>query len=197
MLRPAVGNPPLAHDIGAAPTVTSMSDRAVPDPYDFLPELPTFTLESDDLAEGARLADAQASGMFGVPGGEDRSPHLRWSGYPAGTRSFVVTMYDPDAPTLSGFWHWAVFDIPASVNELVAGAAVPDGATVLRNDAGFAGYVGAGPPPGHGTHRYLFAVHSLEVESLGLDDSASPAFLGFNLFMQATARARLNGTYSR
>jgi Raf kinase inhibitor-like YbhB/YbcL family protein len=174
-----------------------MSDRAVPDPYDFLPELPTFVLESDDLVEGGRLADAQASGMFGVPGGEDRSPHLRWYGFPETTRSFAVTMYDPEAPTLSGFWHWAMCDIPASVTELAAGAPPPEGAVVLRNDAGFAGYVGAGPPPGHGTHNYLFAVHALEVESLGLDANATPAFLGFNLFMQAKARARLNGTYSR
>jgi Raf kinase inhibitor-like YbhB/YbcL family protein len=169
----------------------------VPDPYDFLPELPTFVLESDDLVEGGRLADAQASGMFGVPGGEDRSPHLRWHGFPESTRSFAVTMYDPEAPTLSGFWHWAMCDIPASVTELAAGAPPPEGAVLLRNDAGFAGYVGAGPPPGHGIHNYLFAVHALEVESLGLDANATPAFLGFNLFMQAKARARLNGTYSR
>jgi Raf kinase inhibitor-like YbhB/YbcL family protein len=174
-----------------------MTDRVPPDPYDFLPELPAFTLESADLAEGARLADVQASAAFGVPGGEDRSPHLRWSGFPAGTRSFAVTMYDPEAPTLSGFWHWAMCDIPASINELAAGAPAPDGAVVLRNDAGFAGYVGAGPPPGHGIHNYLFAVHALEFESLGLDASATPAYLGFNLFLQATARARLNGTYSR
>lgn len=174
-----------------------MTDRVPPDPYDFLPELPTFLLESDDIADGERLADVHASGAFGVPGGEDRSPHLRWSGFPADTRSFALTMFDPDAPTVSGFWHWAVCDIPATITELAAGAPAPEGAVVLRNDAGYAGFVGAGPPPGHGTHRYLFAVHALGVESLGLDASAPPAFLGFNLFMQATARARLSGTYDR
>jgi len=168
-----------------------------PDPYDFLPALTPFELASDDLVDGERMADVHASGAFGVPGGEDRSPHLRWSGFPAGTRSFAVTVFDPDAPTASGFWHWALCDVPADVTELASGAAPPAGAVVLRNDAGYAGYVGAGPPEGHGPHRYIVAVHALPVETLGIDAAASPAFLGFNLFLHATARARLTATYER
>jgi Raf kinase inhibitor-like YbhB/YbcL family protein len=181
-----------------------MSDRAVPpDPYDFLPALETFTLTSGDVADGQTLAPVHASRVFGVPGGEDHSPALAWSGFPAGTRSFAVTVFDPDAPTLSGFWHWAVFDIPGDVTELAAGAGTPDsgllpaGAIQLRNDAGFAGYVGAGPPPGHGRHRYLFAVNALPVERLDLAADAPSAQLGFNLFMHATARARLTATFER
>jgi Raf kinase inhibitor-like YbhB/YbcL family protein len=175
-----------------------MTDRVPPpDPYDFLPALPTFTVVSDDFADGDRLPDVHASAAFGVPGGEDRSPSLRWSGFPAGTQSFALTVFDPDAPTASGFWHWAVCDLPAEVTELAAGAELPDAALVLRNDAGFPGFVGAGPPPGHGPHRYIFAVHSLPVATLGIDATASPAYLGFNLFLHATARARLTATYSQ
>lgn len=179
-----------------------MSDRVPPpDPYDFLPALPPFTLESDDITDGAALAAVHASAIFGVPGGADRSPQLRWSGFPAEAKSFAVTVLDPDAPTASGFWHWSVFDIPADVTELASGAGtaegagVPSGAVQLRNDAGFAGFVGAGPPPGHGPHRYIVAVHAVGVESLGIPPEASPAYLGFNLFAQAIARARLTATF--
>lgn len=175
-----------------------MTDRVPPpDPYGFLPDLPTFTVESDDLVDGQRMPDLHASAAFGVPGGEDRSPHLRWSGFPEETKSFAVTCFDPDAPTASGFWHWAVCNIPVSVTELATGAEAPDGAVVLGNDAGFSGFVGAGPPPGHGTHRYMFVVHAVGVEELEVSDDASCAFLGFNLFMQGIARARLTATYER
>ncbi len=181
-----------------------MSDRVPPpDPYDFLPALPSFTLESDDLVDGAPLPAVHASAIFGVPGGADRSPHLRWSGFPAETKSFAVTVFDPDAPTASGFWHWSLFDIPADVTELAAnagsadGAGLPAGAVQLRNDAGFPGFVGAGPPPGHGPHRSLVAVHASGVESLGSPPEAAPAELGFNLFAQGIARARLTATFEQ
>lgn len=170
-------------------------------PYDALPAVPSFTVTSADVTDGASLANDQVSGVFGA-GGKDVSPQLSWSGFPAETKSFAVTVYDPDAPTASGFWHWAVADIPASVTELPAGAGseggtLPAGAVMLRNDGGFAGYVGAAPPAGHGPHRYFIVVHAVDVESLGVPPEASPAFLGFNLFSHTLARATLVGTYEQ
>lgn len=176
---------------------------ASPDPYTFLPEVPTFHVTSTDIVDGKTLDVPQASGAFGVPGGADRSPQLSWSGFPVETKSFVVTVYDPDAPTASGFWHWAVLDIPASVTSLEAnagtqdGAGLPAGAVQLKNDAGFAGYVGAAPPAGHGPHRYFTVVHAVDVESLGLPAEATPAFLGFNLFSHTLARATITPTFQQ
>ena len=108
-------------------------------PYDFLPDLPGFTLTSADIADTQPLKMAQVSGIMGA-GGEDVSPQLSWSGFPEQTRSFAVTVFDPDAPTASGFWHWAVANLPATVTELPAGAGdgsvLPGDALTLRNDAG-------------------------------------------------------------
>jgi Raf kinase inhibitor-like YbhB/YbcL family protein len=169
-------------------------------PYDELPQLPTFELTSDDLVDGATLDTSQVSGLMGA-GGSDTSPQLSWSGFPADTKSFAVTVYDPDAPTASGFWHWAVADIPVTTTSLSSGAGddegtgLPDGAVQFANDAGLKRYVGAAPPPGHGPHHYYVVVHALDVESLGLPAGASPAYLGFNLFSHAIARATLVGTY--
>lgn len=169
-----------------------------PDPYEFLPPVPAFQVTSADLTDGEPMPQPHASGKMGVPGGADRSPQLSWSGFPDGTRGFAVTVYDPDAPTASGFWHWVVAGLPASVTELPSGAAdggLPDGAVQLRNDAGFAGYVGAAPPAGHGRHRYFVVVHALDTADLGVPAEASPAYLGFNLFSHTLARATLVATY--
>jgi len=172
------------------------------DPYASLPQVPSFTVESDDVKDGVPLGMAQVSGILG-PGGQDVSPHLAWSGFPADTQSFVVTVYDPDAPTASGFWHWAVADIPASVTELPSGAGdeqgsgLPDGAFQLRNDGGAARYLGAAPPPGHGPHRYFTVVHAVDVPSLGIGPEATCAFLGFNLFGHTLARATIAPTYEQ
>ena len=171
-------------------------------PYDTLPEVSSFEVTSTDVKDGAALPTQHLSGIFGA-GGEDISPQLSWSGFPSETKSFVVTCYDPDAPTACGFWHWAVVDIPASVTSLPSGAGdetgsgLPPGAFQLRNDAGLARYLGAAPPPGHGPHRYFFVVHAVGVETLGIPREASNAFLGFNLFSQTLARATLVCSHER
>jgi Raf kinase inhibitor-like YbhB/YbcL family protein len=171
-----------------------------PNPYDALPKLPSFTLASDSITDGQPLATPQISGIMGA-GGEDVSPQLSWSGFPEETRSFAVTVYDPDAPTLSGFWHWAVANLPATCTELPSGVGegseLPGSAVTLVNDAGMRRYIGAAPPPGHGHHRYFVAVHAVKVEKLELSEDASPAYLGFNLFMNAIARAVIVGTYEQ
>ncbi|WP_306367310.1 YbhB/YbcL family Raf kinase inhibitor-like protein [Nocardiopsis sp. CC223A] len=173
-----------------------------PSPYDFLPPVAPFTVTSTDVADGRLLSRAQVSGIMGA-GGEDVSPQLSWSGAPEGTQSFAVTCFDPDAPTASGFWHWAVANIPADVTELPAGAgsgeagALPAGAVTLRNDAGGHRYIGAAPPAGHGPHRYFFVVHAVNVPELAVDASASPAFLGFNLFSHSIGRAIITPVYEQ
>lgn len=167
-------------------------------PYDELPQLPGFTVTSHDVTDGAAMSTAQVSGIMGA-GGQDVSPELSWSGFPAGTKSFAVTVYDPDAPTASGFWHWAVADIPASTTSLASGAGdengsgLPSGAVQLRGDSGAARFIGAAPPAGHGAHSYYIAVHAVDVDSLGIGTDATPAFLGFNLFFHAIGRARMVG----
>lgn len=179
----------------------SNSARA-PLPYDFLPPVPPLTLASDDIADGSALTNAQIANIMGLTG-ENQSPHLRWSDVPYGTKSFAVTCFDPDAPTGCGFWHWVLFDIPDSVTELPRGAGsgamagLPNGAVHARNDMGVLGYVGAAPPPGHGDHRYVFAVHALGVATLGLDADATPAYVGFNLTFNALARGTIVATFGR
>jgi len=173
-----------------------MANESKPSPYDALPTLPTFSLTSPELGPGDKLPDALRAESSG---GEDRSPELSWSGFPEGTKSFAVTMYDPDAPTASGFWHWAVYNIPADVTSLEAfagsadGAKLPKGAVTLHNEYRQKQYAGAAPPKGHGPHRYYFVVHSLDVAELELPEGSTPAYLGFNLFMKATGRAILQG----
>ena len=171
---------------------------AAPDPYASLPKLPSFTLTSDSVTDGQPLGKRQVSGIMGA-GGLDVSPQLRWSGFPEETGSFAVTCFDPDAPTGSGFWHWVLFNIPASVTELARGASpdgLPDGAVEARNDYGELGYGGAAPPGGDRTHRYVFTVHALGTDSLELDSSASPAYVGFNLSATAVARAAIRPTFT-
>lgn len=173
-------------------------------PYDFLPQVPSFTVTSNDIEDGGTLPTPQLSGIFGVAGGTDTSPHLAWSGFPGGTRGFAVTCLDPDAPTGSGFWHWAVYGIPANVTELATGAGtedgagLPDGAVQLRHDGGIRQFLGAAPPPGDGPHRYYFVVHALDTDQLEMaSPDASPGLLGFLMSGHTLARGTLVATYER
>jgi Raf kinase inhibitor-like YbhB/YbcL family protein len=166
-----------------------------PLPHDFHPPVASFSVRSDDVRDGQLLKDEQVYAAGNV------SPHLSWSGFPEGTRSFAVTCFDPDAPTGSGFWHWVLFDIPADVTELPAGAGsgdiagLPAGAVHARNDYGTRDFGGAAPPPGDGPHRYVFTVYAVDTEKLGPDADASPAYVGFNLRFHAIGRAHLIGEY--
>ncbi|VBB07730.1 ybhb/ybcl [Lucifera butyrica] len=165
-----------------------------------LPKVPSFKVTSKDVKDGEAFALPQFSGIFGVEGGQDISPQLSWAGAPERTKSYAVTIYDPDAPTGAGFWHWAVANIPANVTELPTGAGdntgskLPQGAIQLPNDARAARFIGAAPPVGHGEHLYVIVVYALDVEDIGVPADATPAFLGFNMSGHTLGRAVMTAT---
>ena len=160
-----------------------------------------MTLTSPDIEPGAPISDEQAVNAFGCPG-KNVSPALSWSGAPADAKSFALTLFDPDAPG-GGFWHWAIFNIPADVSSLPKGAgdprgaAAPKGATQSRSDFGAPGYGGPCPPKGDKPHRYQFTVYAVDVDKLDADERASAAAVGRALKLHTLAKATLIGLYGR
>lgn len=158
-------------------------------------------LTSADLSEGGTLKANQLFNGFGCTGG-NLSPDLSWSGVPEGTKSLALTVFDPDAPTGSGWWHWTVFNIPADATGLAVGAgsgkaALPKGAVQGRTDFGQPGFGGACPPAGEAPHHYVFTLFALKAPSLPIDDTASGAMVGFMARSNAIATATLTATYGR
>ncbi|QGY41959.1 kinase inhibitor [Pseudodesulfovibrio cashew] len=160
-----------------------------------------FSLSSPTLQDGKSLPGEHILNGFGCSGG-NVSPALAWHNAPDGTKSFALTVYDPDAPTGSGWWHWVVFNIPATATGLEAGAGsedghLPEGAVQSRTDFGQPGYGGACPPEGHGDHRYVFTIYALDVEKLDLAPDSSAAMVGFFLGGHTLAKASITATYGR
>ncbi len=160
----------------------------------------TFTLTSKNL--GGQATSSQEFNGFGCTG-KNESPQLSWKNAPKNTKSFAITMYDPDAPTGSGWWHWLVFDIPANVNELVENAGnlslhlAPEKAIQSITNYGTKGYGGPCPPENHGLHQYIITVHALKTESLELDANTSPAVVGYYLWNNTLAKASIVSYYKR
>ncbi|MGX9254838.1 kinase inhibitor [Pantoea ananatis] len=153
---------------------------------------------SQDLHDGDKMPEKHVFNGMGYQG-DNLSPHLAWEDAPEGTKSFVITCFDPDAPTGSGWWHWGVANIPAETTSLPQGAgsgkaALPAGALQTRTDFGQAGYGGAAPPAGE-THCYIFSVHALDVDKIDVDEGSSGAMVGFNVHFHVLASASLTVHY--
>ncbi len=183
--------PALAESVASPPAEVAPEPAAAP-----------FAIDVAGLAEGARVPEEMVFNGFGCSGG-DVSPKVSWSGAPEGTKSFALVMYDPDAPTISGFWHWAVLDIPASATEIAQGAggpesgALPEGARQGYTDFGPFAYGGPCPPVGHGLHRYQFTIHALDVEKLPEFAGTTGGLTGALVNGATIATARRTLTYSR
>ncbi len=160
----------------------------------------TFTLESKTL--GGNATEIEAFNGFGCTG-ENISPQLSWTKAPEGTKSFAITMYDPDAPTGSGWWHWVVFDIPADINYLPPNAGnidkeiMPKDAIQSITNYGVPGYGGPCPPENHGIHQYVITVHALKVDKLGLEHKTNPAIVGYYIWNNTIAKASIVTYYER
>ncbi len=162
----------------------------------------TFVLSSPDIADGKILTEKQVLDGFGCSG-SNISPQLNWSGEPVGTKSFALTVYDPDAPTGSGWWHWVIFNIDNNTHKLVRNAGslkakvAPNTSMQSRTDFGAAGFGGACPPEGDKAHRYQFTLYALDVEKLDLSADSSAAMVGFMLNKHMLASARIEAIYRR
>lgn len=161
-----------------------------------------FRLHSADIKPGSMIAHKFEANVFGC-NGENKSPQLQWSGAPKGTKSFAVTVYDPDAPTGSGWWHWSVIDIPANVTELqtdagnASNANLPAGAKQVRIDYGVAAWGGVCPPPGDRPHRYVFTVYALKTDKLDIPADATAALAGFMIHANMIGQASFTARYGR
>lgn len=180
----------LLHTLVAATLITGGAARA-----------DQFTLASPDIKAGARIAEQHVFKGFGCDGG-NVSPALTWHNPPAGTQSYALTAYDPDAPTGSGWWHWVVVNLPAQTTSLAPGAGsaqgeLPTGTRQITTDFGTPGYGGPCPPQGHGVHRYVFTVHALKTPHLDLPANATAALAGFMMRANSLGSASLTATYSR
>ncbi|MGY4638543.1 kinase inhibitor [Pseudomonas sp. TE24901] len=158
----------------------------------------SFSLSSPDIADGRPLTKQQEFSGFGC-NGDNLSPALAWSNAPQGTKSYAITVYDPDAPTGSGWWHWTLVNLPVSVSSLPrnAGMHLPAGAVEGRTDYGKPGFGGACPPVGDKPHRYQFTVWALKVDKLPIDNQASGALVGYMLNANSLAKATLTSPYGR
>ena len=160
----------------------------------------TFTLSSNTL--GGEATKIEEFNGFGCTG-KNESPQLSWKNAPEGTKSFAITMYDPDAPTGSGWWHWVVFDIPTSTTDLVSNAGdiklnlTPEGTIQSITNYGAQGYGGPCPPQGHGLHQYIITVYALKTDTLGLDKNTNPAIVGYYLWNNTLAKASIVSYYKR
>lgn len=158
----------------------------------------SFTLVSDTLK--GQISKAQEFNGFGCSG-ENISPELHWSNPPKGTKSFAITVYDPDAPTGSGWWHWLIVNIPADTDKIAADASakkrLPKGALETMTDYGFSGFGGACPPQGDKAHRYVFTVHALDVESLPVKAESNSAVVGFMINKHTIQKASVISYYQR
>ena len=160
----------------------------------------TFTVMSKDL--GGQSTKTEEFNGFGCTG-KNQSPQLSWANAPEGTKSFAITMYDPDAPTGAGFWHWVVFDIPANIQELATNAGnialnlVPKEAIQSATSFGAKGFGGPCPPEGHGIHQYQYTVYALKTDKLGLDANTNPELVGYYLWMNTLAKATIVSYYQR
>ena len=185
--------PLLLAALGAAPGATADPAAAA---------AAAFKLSSPELTAGGRFEQRHVFNGFGCTGG-NVSPALRWSGAPAGTKSFALTVYDPDAPTGSGWWHWVVVDIPATMTELPRGwgksgtASPGGGARQTQTDFGAPGYGGPCPPQGDKPHRYIFTIFAVKADKLDADENASGALIGFMLHFNTLATATITATYGR
>ena len=163
-----------------------------------------MTLQSEEISDGATIKDEQVANVFGCKGG-NISPSLGWSGAPSDAKSFAITVYDPDAPTGSGFWHWVVFNIPGATRAIPKNAGnvkaklMPKGAIQSRTDFGTDGYGGPCPPQGDKPHRYIFTVYAVDEDKLQFakDHNVSAAVVGFELHFHGKAKASLTASYGR